>query len=148
MITIFDIPEEILFGIIKNYTNVNNLLKCTKKFEIHKYKYFFYNLKREYSIKFYFDDLFRNYLLSNIKSSKNQLSLNISKSLIPNLNNLTDVYSINISFCPNIKDIKPLENVHTLVVSEYPNFIGYELKKFGNIKEFYFIELCITDFMV
>ena len=96
MTTINELPDEI-FNYIKEYTNINNLIKTCKFFYQFKKDLYYWKLTIEYSIKFYYNiGNFREELILLISSQNKQLSINFSAC---------DV---------NTLDLIALKNVHML----------------------------------
>ena len=77
--------------IINKYTDIRNLCDTCLLFARLK-KYINYKLKKEYSLMYYNDILFRKNILSKIFNSYKQLKLNLSD-------------------CQNITDLSVLDNI-------------------------------------
>ena len=69
------------------------------------------------SIKYYYNDIFRR----NINSKYKNISLNFSDkhNKIKDTCNLTQIHSLNMSNCDNIKDIGNLRKLKKLIINKY-----------------------------
>ena len=99
-----------LFIAINDYTNLRNL--CDTCLSLSKLKiYINYVLKRQYSLMYYNNQLFRNIILNKIFNPSKQLQLNLSFcNNITNITALENVHNLDISYCYNITNITALEN--------------------------------------
>jgi len=112
---IFDI-RDIVYSINEFIPYNNNLLNCNKYLYELKLKY--YKLNKEYSLKYYFDNDFKNLINSKITNSRLKISLNLSNSY-----EITD------------EGIKMLGNIHTLNLSGCDKITNEGLKILSNIKK-------------
>jgi hypothetical protein len=109
-------PEEI-FQIIGNYTNINNLLNSTAKLNNVKKKLFYWKLNRQFSIKYYQNEIFREELLVKMNDINKQLSLILAyyhKDIDVSI--LANIHTLDLSNC-NIKDVSLLKNAYKLKLS-------------------------------
>lgn len=67
--------KDIIYLINEFIKNDNNLLECNKYLNELKLKYYKFNKK--YSLRYYFDNDFRNLINSKITNSKLQINLNL-----------------------------------------------------------------------
>ena len=78
-------------------------------------KYINYKLKKEYSLMYYNDILFRQRVLNKIFNPYKQLHLDVSDcNQITDVSMLGNVHTLNLRNCYHITDVSALGNVHTL----------------------------------
>lgn len=128
-----------------DYSSVNNLLNVSKEYRVVKKVNYYWKLNKEYSLKYYNEDLFRwkmnNLLLTD---TNRQLSLNLAAEIYRldfsnscHINTIRDVifllniHSLDLSGCSKLVDVGPLRNGHSLNLSRCTSVI--DVRALGNI---------------
>ena len=128
--------EFVIMELMK-YINVTNLLNSSPKYKYNKKNLHYKKINREYSLKYYLNEDYRNTVLRSVSYPSIQLQLDLcwcdnitDVSMLGNVHtlhlikceNITDVsalgnvHTLNLSGCNNIKDVSALGNVHTFIV--------------------------------
>ena len=93
----------------------------TTKFLYNIKELLYFNFNKIYSLKYYNDIYFRNFIFNYINTSK-QLSLKLNYCHeITDVFVLNNIHTLDLSFCNNINDISALKNVHTLYLRSCEN---------------------------
>ena len=109
---------EILWEISK-FVSIRNLLDSSKKFKELKLKLIYLKLNPFYSEQYYYDNVFRDRVLSQMLNPEKQLSINLRGKKIVDVSNLGLglIHTLDLSYCKKITDkgTRHLANVKTLV---------------------------------
>jgi len=128
---------ELLFIIIsyfsKNYTKTSlRNLKYRERNDLHtffliekslkefKNNTYIYEFNQEYSLKYLYDNEFRSTINTRIENKSKRLCLNITYHHFENdqlINNLSDVYKLNLSGSTGFTDVSSLDNLDTLILT-------------------------------
>ena len=110
-----EINENIISEI--SYFANKNLGVLNKTFYNETISYKHLHLNKEYSLKFYLSEEFRNKVLNSVNNNRKKISLNLSYcDQINDVSMLYDIYELNLLNCKNITDVSTLGNVHTLIL--------------------------------
>jgi hypothetical protein len=133
-----------------DYNSINNLLNVSKEYRLVKKANYYWKLNKEYSLKYYNEDLFRwklKYLL--LTDTSRQLSLDLAAAAempygsasnfsnlchintIRDVNVLRNIHSLDLSGCHELIDVRPLRNGHSLNLSRCTGVI--DVSALGNI---------------
>jgi hypothetical protein len=128
--------KDIVYSINEFIKDDNNLLNTNKYLYELKLKY--YKLNKEYSLKYYFDNEFKNLIDSKITNSKFQLSLDLSFCdgiTDEGIKILGNLHALNLFGCYEITDegIKYLGNLHTLNLRWCNKITDEGIKHLGNL---------------
>jgi len=129
---------ELLFLIIsyfsENYTetSLRKFLKYRERNDLHafflieksleefKNKTYIYEFNQEYSLKYLYDNEFRSTVNTRIENKSKRLCLHITYHHFENdelINNLSDVYKLNLSGSTGFTDVSSLDNLDTLILT-------------------------------
>jgi hypothetical protein len=126
---IFQQVQEFL---VQNKTDVNNMLNVSKKFLVMKKSEFYWKLNKEFSLEYYYNFSYRSRLDSLLSKANTQLSLNLVRRIdISDVSTLSNVHTLDISYCYRILDVSALANVHTIDMSYCVNIS--DLSALGNV---------------
>ena len=117
---------------------------CTKILNLKKYVS--YRLTKEKSLKYYFDEKFRNNLVKKISNPRKQLYIDLSEcDGVIDVSVLQFVHYLDLSGCKNITDISPLANVNTLMFCGCKQITIANINTLKNVNTMFFSLPNITD---
>ena len=106
--------EFVVFELMR-YIDVTKLLNSTKLLKNVKKKFIYIKLNKNYSLKYYNNEEFRNIIHNSVEKSNKQISLDLSNSTnITDISALGKVHTLFLHGCENITDVSALGKVHTL----------------------------------
>lgn len=106
----------IIYNFLKTKDKIN-FLSISKKININSKNYIIINLNKKYSLKYYRNRKFREYILTKVVNPSKQIKLILSSIYINKLNLLSNINYLNLSYCRGLKNIYPLQNIHYLNLS-------------------------------
>jgi hypothetical protein len=107
-----------------SYTDTNNLLNVSVRFQTIKKAKYYWKLNKEYSLKYHDDEDFKIRLNSLLTRSERQLSLNLENcDGVHDISVLSNIHSLNLNSCRNLTTMKAPGKIHKLDLSNCNRFV-------------------------
>jgi hypothetical protein len=101
-----------------SYTDTNNLLNVSIRFQTIKKAKYYWKLNKEYSLKYHDDEDFKIRLNSLLTRSERQLSLNLENcDGVHDISVLSNIHSLNLNSCRNLTTMSAPGKIHKLDLS-------------------------------
>jgi hypothetical protein len=117
MVNITNLSNDIL-RLIRAYIEDDHFLDISTKLYYEKKYIRYISLKRNKSIKYYFDENYRRQILTLIDNPGKQLSLYLCCCNIKDVSPLENIHALNLSGCHEIKDVSSLANIYSLNLTD------------------------------
>jgi hypothetical protein len=101
-----------------SYTDTNNLLNVSIRFQTIKKANYYLKLNKEYSLKYHDNEDFKIWLNSLLNRSERQLSLNLENcDGVHDISVLSNIHSLNLNSCRNLTNMSGPGKIHKLDLS-------------------------------